>query len=56
MSGYQIAAEVLGDYYTYQLAPRAKIFRRDAGNIETVAQLQKFMMSIHYRIRRLKIV
>ena len=43
MSGYPEAAKLHGNDYTYQLAPRAKIFRRDAGSVETLQDLQKLM-------------
>eukprot|EP00730_Choanoeca_flexa_P008596 TRINITY_DN12510_c3_g1_i1.p1 TRINITY_DN12510_c3_g1~~TRINITY_DN12510_c3_g1_i1.p1 ORF type:complete len:541 (+),score=163.10 TRINITY_DN12510_c3_g1_i1:25-1623(+) len=48
MAGYAEAAKRYGDDFTYQLAPRAKIFRRDAGNIESLDDLKKFMRENNY--------
>lgn len=42
-SGYPAIVEKFGVTSSYQLAPRAQIFRRDSGNINDVASLQYFM-------------
>ena len=33
MSGYSTAVEDFGEEFSYQLCPRAKIFRRDQGKV-----------------------
>jgi hypothetical protein len=48
MSGDPAVVKAQGLDNSYQLAPRAKIFRRDAGAIETLADVQTFMRSNHY--------
>ena len=42
MSGYAAMAK-LNPNMSYELAPRAKIFRRDAGAVETLEDLKRFM-------------
>ena len=42
-SGYPAIAREHGNDFTYQLAPRAKLFRRDAGAVESVDGLKTFM-------------
>ena len=43
MSGYPEVAEKVGPDATYQLCPRAKIFRRDQGNVKDMASMQYIM-------------
>ncbi len=38
-----------GPEASYQLAPRAQIFRRDAGALETLADIQAFMRLNNYK-------
>mmetsp|Transcript_82953 Transcript_82953/g.231402 ORF Transcript_82953/g.231402 Transcript_82953/m.231402 type:complete len:612 (+) Transcript_82953:147-1982(+) len=38
-----VMADVHGNEYSHQLAPRAQIFRRDQGDIATDADMQRFM-------------
>ena len=48
MSGYPDMFAKHGDEYSYQLCARAKIFRRDAVNVESVGDLQLFMQENNY--------
>ena len=43
MSGYPEVADKVGPDATYQLCPRAKIFRRDQGNVKDMASMQYIM-------------
>ena len=43
MSGYPEVVEKVGPDATYQLCPRAKIFRRDQGNVKDMASMQYIM-------------
>lgn len=43
MSGYPEVAEKLGPDATYELCPRAKIFRRDEGNVKDIESMQYIM-------------
>ena len=46
-SGNAAMYKKFGDAFSYELNPRAKIFRRDAANIEDRDGLKKFMRYIH---------
>jgi hypothetical protein len=48
-SGYPKMVQSKGTYFSYQLAPRAKIFRRDANNVTDIDSLKTFMRSNNYR-------
>ena len=43
MSGYPEYAAAHGTEFTYQLAPRAKIFRRDEGTVVDLVSMKKIM-------------
>ena len=43
LSGYPDIVKTKGVDFTYQLAPRAKIFRRDAGTVKDMASMKKIM-------------
>ena len=43
MSGYPEVAEMVGPDATYELCPRAKIFRRDEGNVKDMKSMQYIM-------------
>ena len=43
MSGYPAIVERRGPDFSYQLAPRAKIFRRDAANVKDMASMKAIM-------------
>ena len=43
LSGYPEFVEQHGTDYTYQLAPRAKIFRRDEGKVVDMASMKHIM-------------
>lgn len=43
ISGNAAAAEKFGPQKSYQLAPRAKIFRRDAGNVTSLEEFQDIL-------------
>ena len=43
MSGYPEVANKVGPDATYQLCPRAKIFRRDQGHVKDLASMQYIM-------------
>lgn len=42
-SGYPLLVQKLGLDYSYDLAPRAKIFRRDQGKVTDVASMKYIM-------------
>jgi len=44
-SGYQLAVSYVGSDYSYALAPRAKIFRRDQGTVVDMESMQALMRS-----------
>lgn len=44
-SGYRAMAAKHGNYYTYEMCPRAKIFRRDQG---TVVDMETFRLFMRY--------
>ena len=48
LAGYPEMVKEKGVSESYQLAPRAKLFRRDAGKIVTIEDLQTFMRSNYY--------
>ena len=48
LSGYPAMVQQVGLDMTYQLAPRAMIFRRDGGSLETLADVQRFMRFNNY--------
>jgi len=48
-SGYPLIAERLGTDVDYQLAPRAKIFRRDQGNVVDSETFATLMRSNNYK-------
>jgi len=43
ISGYPAVVEKYGTDYSYQLAPRAKIFRRDQGNVVDLPSMKRIM-------------
>eukprot|EP00698_Gefionella_okellyi_P022872 TRINITY_DN7660_c0_g1_i1.p1 TRINITY_DN7660_c0_g1~~TRINITY_DN7660_c0_g1_i1.p1 ORF type:complete len:530 (+),score=102.91 TRINITY_DN7660_c0_g1_i1:49-1638(+) len=43
-SGYAAMEAKYGNEFSYQLCARAEIFRRDAGAVETVDQMKRFML------------
>lgn len=43
LSGYPQIVDVHGVDFSYELAPRAKIFRRDAGSVEDMKSLMDIM-------------
>ena len=45
MTGQKKLADRFGMDYSYQLSPRAKIFRRDAGRITDMKDMKKLMRS-----------
>jgi hypothetical protein len=49
LAGYPGAVAKYGVSRSYQMAPRARIFRRDAGSIESLGDLEKFMRMNHYK-------
>jgi len=48
LSGYPEVVSKFGNNYSYQLAPRAKIFRRDQGNVIDLASFQQLLRSNNY--------
>ena len=42
-SGYPDVVKTRGTDYSYQLAPRAKIFRRDQGNVKDMESMKAIM-------------
>ncbi len=48
MSGYPEQEKARGPAASYQLAPRAPLFRRDAGKVDSLSALQAFMLSNTY--------
>lgn len=47
-SGYPKMAQKHGNYFTYEMAPRAKIFRRDQGRVDDLDSLKVLMRSNDY--------
>lgn len=43
LTGYAAFAEKFGTDFSYQLAPRAKIFRRDQASVNSLATMQHIM-------------
>ena len=43
LSGFPEAAKKMGPDITYQLCPRAKIFRRDEGNVKDLSSMEYIM-------------
>jgi len=43
MSGYLDMANIFGSHVSYELAPRAKIFRRDQGTVVDMKTMQAIM-------------
>jgi len=48
-SGYPAIVQKNGLDYTYQLAPRAKIFRRDVGKVTDMESMKRLMRSNDYK-------
>ncbi|XP_004845893.1 phospholipase B-like 1 [Heterocephalus glaber] len=48
-SGYQLLVQKLGLDYSYDLAPRAKIFRRDQGKVTDMASMKYIMRYNNYK-------
>lgn len=48
-SGYPLLVHKLGLDYSYDLAPRAKIFRRDQGNVTNMASMKYIMRYNNYK-------
>ncbi|XP_039317586.1 phospholipase B-like 1 [Saimiri boliviensis] len=48
-SGYPLLVQKLGLDYSYDLAPRAKIFRRDQGNVTDMASMKYIMRYNNYK-------
>lgn len=48
-SGYPLLVHKLGLDYSYDLAPRAKIFRRDQGNVTCMASMKYIMRYNNYK-------
>lgn len=48
-SGYPLLVHKLGLDYSYDLAPRAKIFRRDQGNVTDMASMKYIMRYNNYK-------
>ncbi|XP_032109600.1 phospholipase B-like 1 [Sapajus apella] len=48
-SGYPLLVQKLGLDYSYDLAPRAKIFRRDQGNVMDMASMKYIMRYNNYK-------
>eukprot|EP00941_MAST-03F_sp_MAST-3F-sp1_P001743 g1743.t1 len=48
-SGYQKLVEKFGESWTYQLAPRAKIFRRDNSSVQTLEKLKQILRYNDYK-------
>ncbi|XP_028636840.1 phospholipase B-like 1 [Grammomys surdaster] len=48
-SGYPLLVHKLGLDYSYDLAPRAKIFRRDQGNVTEMASMKYIMRYNNYK-------
>nr|XP_012303059.1 phospholipase B-like 1 [Aotus nancymaae] len=48
-SGYPLLVQKLGLDYSYDLAPRAKIFRRDQGNVTDTASMKYIMRYNNYK-------
>jgi hypothetical protein len=49
-SGYPAMVNKSGNYFTYQLAPRAEIFRRDGRSVEDLESLKVLLRSNNYVI------
>ncbi|XP_001370772.3 phospholipase B-like 1 [Monodelphis domestica] len=49
LSGYPMLVEKLGLDYSYDLAPRAKIFRRDQGQVTDIKSMKKIMRYNNYK-------
>eukprot|EP00511_Aplanochytrium_stocchinoi_P002354 CAMPEP_0204838798 /NCGR_PEP_ID=MMETSP1346-20131115/31935_1 /ASSEMBLY_ACC=CAM_ASM_000771 /TAXON_ID=215587 /ORGANISM="Aplanochytrium stocchinoi, Strain GSBS06" /LENGTH=451 /DNA_ID=CAMNT_0051975051 /DNA_START=41 /DNA_END=1396 /DNA_ORIENTATION=+ len=47
-SGYPAMAKKHGEFWTYDLNPRGKIFRRDQGSVNNITSLKKLMRSNKY--------
>jgi len=43
MSGYPEMVDSFGSFLSYELAPRAKIFRRDQGTVVDMKSMQAIM-------------
>jgi len=43
VSGFPSQVDLYGNWYTYSMCPRATIFRRQAGGVETLEDMQIFM-------------
>ncbi|XP_066120629.1 phospholipase B-like 1 [Saccopteryx bilineata] len=48
-SGYPMLVQKLGLDYSYDLAPRAKIFRRDQGSVTDMASMKRIMRYNNYK-------
>ena len=51
LSGYPAMVKLHGASASYQLAPRASIFRRDAGPVQDLAGMQKIMRENHFGLK-----
>ncbi|CAD5123792.1 DgyrCDS12103 [Dimorphilus gyrociliatus] len=49
-SGYSLAVKKFGINFSYQLAPRAKIFRRDQGSVKTFDDMKRIMRYNNYKV------
>uniref|UniRef100_A0A4X2KFB4 Phospholipase B-like n=2 Tax=Vombatus ursinus TaxID=29139 RepID=A0A4X2KFB4_VOMUR len=49
LSGYPMMVQKFGLVYSYDLAPRAKIFRRDQGKVTNIESMKKIMRSNNYK-------
>ncbi|EDO42515.1 predicted protein, partial [Nematostella vectensis] len=49
MSGYPAFAKKHGQKFSYQLAPRAKIFRRDQSKVQDLSSMKHLMLSNDYQ-------
>jgi hypothetical protein len=43
LSGYPALVEQYGDWFTYDMCPRAQIFRRDASSVNSMQAMQRIM-------------
>lgn len=50
LSGYPMLVKKLGFDYSYDLAPRAKIFRRDQGNVNDMTSMKYIMRYNNYKV------
>eukprot|EP00301_Raphidiophrys_heterophryoidea_P026697 c9280_g1_i1.p1 GENE.c9280_g1_i1~~c9280_g1_i1.p1 ORF type:complete len:582 (+),score=118.61 c9280_g1_i1:45-1790(+) len=48
-SGYPAMVEQAGNFFTYELTPRAQIFRRDQGSVTDIASLKRLLRSNNFQ-------